>query len=310
MGPSPTIAYAQAHQIAESWWPKAEQAFITGDKPTLQQLYAEPALDEAAGIVTGESLSNTRPKYPRPVRSSVVFIPVASSTPQWFLAVIQFAQIDQDGRALAATLSAPGMIFAKQTGAWQVVALNVQAPIPHSYLATNDMTLDAASADVRYILPRAGIASAYASYLKTLRSGQPAEVPFATGPTTFGAQFAHISWPPESTVATVFSFEVDEPELAVYSVTPLGASKAFETLIFVVRRAVTISSPHGCITRRPGDVLWSYVVPPGSFKSVTLTSIGIVAASIPLNDGDTSQGRKVIDISGSVNDLAAVGTNC
>jgi hypothetical protein len=90
--------------------------------------------------------------------------------------------------------------------------------------------------------PRAGIASAYVSYLKDLRSGQPAEVPFATGPTTFSAQFAHISWPPESTVGTVFSFEVDEPELAVYSVTPLGASKAFETLIFVVRRAVTITT--------------------------------------------------------------------
>ena len=51
-------------------------------------------------------------------------------------------------------------------------------------------------------------------------------------------------------------------------------------------------------------------MPAGSYRSVTLTSLSVIAASVPVNNGDTSQGRKVIDISGGLDDVATSTVTC
>ncbi len=75
-------------------------------------------------------------------------------------------------------------------------------------------------------------------------------------------------------------------------------------MTFVLRRSVVIKPRQGCLVGRGADSR-SDIVPAGSYRTVTLGSVVVVAASVPLSDGDSSQGRKLIDISGSVNDVDA-----
>jgi hypothetical protein len=80
-------------------------------------------------------------------------------------------------------------------------------------------------------------------------------------------------------------------------------------VIFVIRRTVVLTPRQGCLVRRQGD-LWSDIVSPGSYSVLTLNSVSVLAATVPLNDGDTSQGRKVVDISAGIDDVSATGANC
>jgi hypothetical protein len=300
--------FAQAHSIARSWWPKAEGAFISGNPKTLTDLYGASALDVATGEMQMATLTGGRPRYPRPFRDSAIFLPAAGADSNWFLGIIRYAPVDQDGRAAPVEMSAPGMIFSESDGIWKVVAADVQAPITHDAFATNESRFSAPADDARYIMPRSAVASAYASYLNNLSAGQQSEVPFPTGLTSFAWQFTRIAWPPGSIAIARYSFAVDTSELAEYSITS-GLTKAPDVVLFVLRRTVVLKPRQGCLVRRPGD-LWSAVVPPGAYSSVTLSSVSVVAATVPINDGDTSQGRKIIDISAAIDDVSAAGVGC
>jgi hypothetical protein len=195
---------SEAHRAVEQWWPQNEAAFIAGDTGALKSLYAGAGLDEAQGDMTAADLKAARPKYPRPYRSSNVYLPASDANGQWFLAIVVYAPIDQDGRASSSTMTAPGMLFAKSDAVWKVVGSNIQAPIPHPLFAGKEITFSAALPDVRYIMARSEIPTAYASYLNALAAGKAGEVPFATGTFSFASQFIRLSWPPN--VPTQFNF--------------------------------------------------------------------------------------------------------
>jgi len=255
------------------------------------------------------SLKGSKPKYPRPYRGVIVFGP-SDPALTWFLAIIQYAPIDQDGRAQVVTMTAPGMIFTNTAGVWKVAAADVQAPIPHTVFGNGDSTLSGTDTDTHYITGASAVAGAYASYLNKLSAGQQPEVPFVTGINSFSWRFARIEWPPSSIAKAQFSFVVDTPLLVSYSIASGGSTKPPEIVLFVLRRAVTLTARQGCLVRRQGEFEWSDVVAPGSYRSLTLSSVSVIAATVPVNDGDTSQGRKVIDISGRVDDVSAAGIRC
>jgi hypothetical protein len=303
---SPAVQPSEAHKAVEQWWPQNEVAYIAGDGAALKSLYAGAGLDAAQGEMTAEDLKAARPKYPRPYRSSTVYVPAKGASSQWFLAIVAYAPIDQDGRAYSWTTNAPGLLFAKSDGGWRVVGSNIQAPIPHPVFAAKEITFSAALPDARYIMAGSEIPTAYANYLGALAAGKAGEVPFATGNFSFAPQFSRLAWPPN--VPTQFNFTVDNPSLANYSFSD-SDKPGNEVLIFVVRRTVTVSTSPGCMPRRQGDS-WSDVVPIGNYKTVKLTSLAIVAASVPLSNATNSQGRQVIDISGSSRDVSATVTKC
>jgi len=258
--------------------------------------------------MTTASLRGSRPKYPRPFRSSVVYGP-SDPAVTWFLAIIQYAPIDQDGHAQPIERTEPGMIFTNNQGTWAVSAADVQAPIPHPTFG-GDSILGGTDSDSHYILSASRLADDYASYLKMLSAGQQPDVPFVTGLNSFAWQLARIQWPPSSIAVARFSFVVDTAQLVSYSVVGSGAKKSPEVVLFVVRRAVALAPRQGCLVRRQDDIEWSDVVPAGSYRSLTLNSVSVIAATVPLNDGDTSQGRKVIDTSGGIDDVSVVGVRC
>jgi hypothetical protein len=297
---------SEAHKAVEQWWPQNEAAFIAGGAQVLKSLYAGAGLDEATGDMTAADLKAARPKYPRPYRSSTVYLPAAGTNSEWFLAIVAYAPIDQDGRAYGWTMNAPGLLFSKGEGGWRVVGSNIQAPIPHPLFAGKEITFSAALPDARYIMARSETPTAYANYLNALAAGKAAEVPFATGTFSFASQFSRLSWPPN--VPTQFNFSVDNPSLATYSFSD-SDKPGSEVLVFVVRRTATVSTSPGCMQRRQGDS-WSDVLPVGSYKTVKLTSLAIVAASVPLSNASNSQGRQVVDISGSSRDISATVTKC
>jgi hypothetical protein len=303
---SPAVQPSEAHKAVEQWWPQNEVAYIAGDGAALKSLYAGAGLDAAQGEMTAEDLKAARPKYPRPYRSSTVYVPAKGASSQWFLAIVAYAPIDQDGRAYSWTTNAPGLLFAKNDGSWKVAGSNMQAPIPHPLFASKEITFAAALPDERYIMAKSEVPAAYVNYLNALSAGKTGEVPFATGLSSFAPQFSRLSWPPN--VPTRFAFTIDNPSLATYSFSESDKAGS-EVLVFVVRRSVTVSATPGCVPRRQGD-FWSDVVPVGNYKSVILTSVAIVAASVPLSDGNSSQGRKVIDISASSRDISATVTKC
>lgn len=305
--PAPAAAdsFATAHAIVQAWWPQHEAAFISADAASLAGLYAGSGLDEAEGEMTIAQLKGSVPKYPRPFRGSVIFAPASM---QWFLAIVRYAPIDQDGRAEPISMTFPGLIFNRVGGTWKATIANVQAPIPHDYLGNGDAALSTPLADERYIMAAAMVALSYAAYLNSLSSGHPVEVPFATGLNSFASEVTRLTWPPGSIATAKFSFSVDTADATAYSITT-GVTKVPEVVVFVLRRSVVIKPRQGCLVRRAADP-WSDIVPAGRYSSVTLGSVVVVAASVPLNDGDASQGRKVIDISGSVNDVTASTTKC
>jgi hypothetical protein len=303
------VPFGQAHAIVQSWWPKEEAAVISGDPRTLTELYAGSALDVATGEMGTTTLRGARPKYPRPFRGSIIFALSSGAGAAWFLAIIQYAPIDQDGRAQAVTRSLPGMIFAKIGGTWKASAADVQAPIPHDVLGNGDSTLSTPLSDEHYILAASAIATSYDTYLNELSAGQQPDFPFPTGLNSFAWQFTRIPWPPGSIATARFSFVVDTPEVADYSITS-GIVKVPEVVLFVLRRSVVIKPRQGCLVRRPDDLQWSDIVPAGSYSAVTLNSVSVLAATVPLNDGDTSQGRKLIDVSAGIDDVSATGVKC
>jgi len=305
--PAPTAAhsFATEHAIVKAWWPQHEAAFISADPASLTALYAGPGLDEAEGEMSIAQLKGSMPKYPRPFRGSVIFAPASM---QWFLAIVQYGPIDQDGRAGSISMTFPGVIFIQVGGTWKATIENVQAPIPHDYLGNGDAVLSTPLADDHYILAAATVAPSYVAYLNSLSSGHPVEVPFATGLNSFASEVTRLRWPPGSIATTQFSFSVDTADTATYSITA-GITKVPEVVIFVLRRSVVIKARQGCLVRRAADS-WSDILPAGSYRTVTLGSVVVVAASVPLNDSDMSQGRKVIDISGSVNDVTASAIKC
>jgi len=300
--------FAAAHATVASWWPKAESVFISGDPKALDGLFTGSALDMAKGQMTIASLKGSRLKYPRPFRDSTVFGP-SDPALTWFLAIIRYAPIDQDGRAQLGTMSAPGMIFTNNSGVWSVSAADVQAPIPHTVFGNGDSVLAGTAADSKYVMAASEVAGQYESYLTKLSAGQQPDVPFVTGLTSFAWRFARVEWPPSSIAKAQFSFVVDTPPPVSYSISDGGSTKGPEVLIFVIRRAVVLTPRQGCLVRRQND-LWSDVVPPGSYRSITLRSVSVIAATVPVNDGDNSHGRKVIDISGGIDDVNASGVKC
>lgn len=302
-------SFAQLHQIANSWWPKEEAAFSSANPSSLQALFTGQALEVAQGQMTMARLKGTSPKYPRPLRGSVIFALAAPPAPTWFLAIIQYAPIDQDGRELPSTRSAPGMIFTLSAGTWKVSVADVQAPIPHPTFGS-DAVLSPVGNDSRYILPAAAVPPAYTSFLNDLSANRHGVAPFATGSDTFSWQFARIEWPPSPQAAARFSFTIDVSNTAAYTISNAANGATPEILLFVVRRNVILSPHSGCLVRRSDDLSWSDIVPAGSYRSLTLTSISVVAASVPVNDGDSSQGREVIDVSGGIDDVAANVANC
>jgi hypothetical protein len=310
---APTVttsnAFSQEHAVVQSWWAKEESAFMSGDPQALGDLYDGVALEVAEGQMTIEKLKGTRPKYPRPFRGAIIFAPSAGSNPAWFLAIVQYAPIDQDGRAQPITMTFPGVLFTTASGSWKAAEADVQAPIPHSALGNADTTVSTPLGDNHYIMAAPGVAESYNAYLNALSASQPTEVPFATGPTSFAAEVTRISWPPSSIATARLTFEVETPEVAAYAITS-GLIQVPEVVLFVLRRTVVIKPRQGCLVRLATDIEWSGIVPPGSYTAVTLTSVSVVAASVPLNDGDASQGRKVIDISGSADDVTAAGIKC
>jgi hypothetical protein len=48
--------------MIQSWWPKEESAFISGDPIALGDLYSGAALEVAEGQMAIEKLEGTRPK--------------------------------------------------------------------------------------------------------------------------------------------------------------------------------------------------------------------------------------------------------
>jgi hypothetical protein len=303
--PAVTTTFATAHATVQAWWPKHEAAFTTADPALLPALYAGPGLDEAEGEMAVAQLKGSVHKYPRPFRSSVIFAPTGAP---WFLAIVQYAPVDQDGRAEPISMAYPGLIFNRVGGTWKAIIANVQAPIPHGALGNGDAALAAPLADDRYILAAGSVAPSYATYLNSLRSGQPGEGPFDTGLNSFSDAVTRLMWPPGSIATAKFDFSVDTAQAAAYSITT-GITNVPEVVVFVLRRSVVIRARQGCLVRRVADP-WNDIVPAGSYASVTINSVVVLAASIPLNDGDTSQGRKVIDISGSVNDTSASTAKC
>lgn len=255
--------------------------------------------------MTMAKLGGGLPKYTRPFRGSVIFAPTGST---WFIAIIQYAPVDQDGRAEAFTMSFPGLLFAKVGATWKATAANVQAPIPHSAFGSGDATLSTPLGNDRFIMAASTIAPSYSDYLISLSAGHQADVPFPTGITSFGSQATGLSWPPGSIATTRFSFAVVSVDAAMYSITT-GLTQVPEVVIFLLRRSILIEPRQGCLVRRANDP-WSDVVPAGSYRAVTLDSVLVIAATVPLNDHDTSQGRKVVDISGSVNDVSALTAKC
>lgn len=303
------VPFGQAHSIVQSWWPKEEAAVISGDPRTLTELYVGSALDVATGEMVMTSLRGGRPKYPRPFRGSTIFAPSSGGGAAWFLAIIQYAPIDQDGRAQAISRSVPGMIFANIGGTWKASVADVQAPIPHNALGNGDSTLSTPLSDEHYIMAASAIATSYESYLTELSAGGQPDVPFPTGLNSFAWQFTRIPWPPGSVATAQFSFVVDTPEVADYSITS-GIIKVPEVVLFVLRRSVVIKPRQGCLVRRPDDLQWSGIVPAGSYSAVTLNSVSVLAATVPLNNGDTSQGRKLIDVSAGIDDVSATAAKC
>ncbi len=265
--PSEAGPFAEAHTSAQSWWPKAEAAFISGDPTALSDLYAESALDVAKGQMQMALLLGTRPKYARPFRDSAIFLPPAGTNANWFLAIVRYAPVDQDGRAGPVDMSAPGMIFSNISRTWKVIATDVQAPITHGLLSSNDSTFSAPLNDSRYLLPRSTVAPAYAAYLNSLSAGQQADVPFPTGLNSFAWQFTRVAWPPSSIATAHFSFEVETLELAEYSISS-GTTKVPEVVLFVLRRTVVMKPRQGCLVKRQGD-LWSAAVPTGSYSAAS-----------------------------------------
>jgi hypothetical protein len=307
--PTAEVPFAQAHAIVQSWWPKEEAAVISGDPRTLTELYAGSALDVATGEMAMTTLRGGRPKYPRPFRGSVIFALASGAGAAWFLAIIQYAPIDQDGRAQAISRSVPGMIFANIGGTWKASVADVQAPIPHNALGNGDSTLSTPLSDEHYLMAASAIATSYAGYLNEISAGQQPDVPFPTGLNSFAWQFTRIAWPPGSIATARFTFVVDTPEVADYSITS-GIIKVPEVVLFVLRRSVVIKPRQGCLVRRQDDLQWSGIVPAGSYSVVTLNSVSVVAATVPLNDGDTSQGRKLVDVSAAIDDVSATAAKC
>ena len=265
--PAPAAAnsFDTAHAIVRAWWPQHEAAIISADPASLVALYSGPALDQAEGEMTVDHLKGSVPKYPRPFRGSVIFGPNGM---QWFLAIVQYAPIDQDGRAASISMTFPGLIFNQVGGTWKAIIGNVQAPIPHDYLGNGDAALATPLADDRYILAAAKVAPSYATYLNSLSSGHPVEVPFATGLNSFASEVTRLTWPPGSIATAQFSFSVDTADAATYSITA-GITKVPEVVVFVMRRSVVIKPRQGCLVRRAADP-WSDIVPAGSYGSVTL----------------------------------------
>jgi len=200
--PAKTGSFAWDRASTQSWWPKAEAAFISGDPTALSDLYADSALEVAKGQMQVAVLLGTRPKYPRPFRDSAIFVPSPGPNTNWFLAIIRYAPVDQDGRAGPLDMSAPGMIFSNISGTWKVIATDVQAPITHDLFSSNDSTFSAPLSDSHYILPRSTVAPAYAAYLNSLSAGQQPDVPFPTGLNSFAWQFTRVAWPPGSIAST------------------------------------------------------------------------------------------------------------
>lgn len=303
------VPFGQAHEIVQSWWPKEEAAVISGDPRTLTELYSGSALDVATGYMTMTALRGSRPKYPRPFRGSIIFALSPGAGAAWFLAIIQYAPIDQDGRAQAITRSVPGMIFANIGGTWKASVTDVQAPIPHNALGNGDSTLSTPLSDDHYLMAASAIATSYASYLNELSAGQQPDVPFPTGLNSFAWQFTRIAWPPGSIATARFSFVVNTPEVAHYSISS-GIIKVPEVVLFVLRRSVVIKPRQGCLVRRQNDLQWSDIVPAGTYSAVTLSSVSVLAATVPLNNGDTSQGRQLIDVSAGIDDVGTTVAKC
>jgi hypothetical protein len=256
-----------------------------------------------------ETLKSARPKYPRPFRGSVIFAPGSGGDLAWFLAIVKYAPVDQDGRAQPITVTFPGIIFAKVDGAWKGAAADVQAPIPQGMFGNGDAALSAPLADDHYIMAASAIASSYAAYLTELSSGARPEGSFATGPSSVADRLTRIPWPPGSIATARFTFEVVDAEIARYSITS-GITKVPEVVVFVLRRTAVIKPRKGCLVRSAEDIEWSDIVPAGSYSAVTLRSVAVVAATVPTNDGDTSQGRKVIDISAGIDDVSVAVAKC
>lgn len=301
--------FAPAHSVVRSWWQQNEAAFISGNPASLAPLYAGSALEVASGQMAIQALKSSRPKYPRPFRGSTIFEPDTRTDGSWFLAVIAYAPVDQDGRAQQITRTYPGLLFSESNGSWKVDAADVQAPIPHPALGDADQTLAAPLAEDHYILASSAIASAYAAYLTGLSAGSSAEVPFTTGPSSFGYSFGRISWPPGSIATARFTFDVVTPVLVAYSITS-GFTQVPEVVLFALRRTVVIKPRSGCLVRTAADIEWNDIVAPGSYSSITLVTIAVAAASVPLNNADTSQGRKVIDVSAGMDDIGATTVKC
>jgi hypothetical protein len=301
--------FGPAHGVAQTWWSKEEQAAISGDPTELEDLYAGSALDVARGQMMMSSLKTTRPKYVRPFRGSVIFGPGGAAGWDWFIAIIQFAPVDQDGRAEAMTRSFPGLVFVSTDGTWKATVADLQAPIPHPLSGSSDATLATPPGDARFVLVRSAVAGSYSTYLNARAAGQFPEVPFPTGLDSYAHQLTTISGPLGSIATATFTFEVDTPDVAAYAITS-GLTQIPEVVLFVIRRTVLIKPRQGCLVRRAGDIGWSDIVPPGSYSALAIQSVAVGAASIPLNNGDTSQGRKVIDIGGSIDDVGATGVKC
>ena len=201
------------------------------------------------------------------------------------------------------------MIFVKIGGTWKASVADVQAPIPHKALGDGDSTLSTPLSDEHYLMPASAIATSYASYLNKLSAGQQPDVPFPTGLNSFAWQFTRIAWPPGSIASAQFSFVVDTGEVARYSITS-GIIKVPEVVLFVLRRSVVIKPRQGCLVRRQNDLQWSAIVPAGTYSAVTLNSVSVLAATVPLNNGDTSQGRQLIDVSAGIDDVSATVARC
>ena len=302
-------SFAPEHAIVQGWWPKEEAAVISGDPRTLTELYAGSALDVASGEMAMTTLRGARPKYPRPFRGSTIFALSPRATAAWFLAIIQYAPIDQDGRAQAITRSVPGVIFVNIGGTWKASVADVQAPIPHNALGNGDSTLSMPLSEDHYLMSASAIATSYASYLNELSAGQQPDVPFATGLNSVAWQLTRIAWPPGSIATARFRFAVDTPEVARYSITS-GIIKVPEVVLFVLRRSVVIKPRQGCLVRRQNDLQWSDIVPARTYSAVTLSSVSVLAATVPLNNGDTSQGRQLIDVSAGIDDVSATFAKC
>jgi hypothetical protein len=307
--PSAADQFAHQHEIVKAWWLQNETAFVTNGRASLGRIYSGSGLEIASEQLTTAESKGSRQRYPRPFRGATIFAPNSSPSAHWFLAIVAYAPVDIDGRAQPITMTFPGLLFSDSDGTWKVIAADVQAPIPHDVFGTGDAVLSAPRGEDHYVMASTAIAAAFSEYLAAAATGSQPAVLFPTGPTSFAGQFTHIGWPPGSISTTRFTFAVESPKLASYSITN-GFTQVPEVVIFVIKRTVVIKPLHGCLVRRADDIEWSDAVPAGIWSSITLTSLAVTAASVPLNDGDSSQGRKVIDISAGVDDISASGVRC